>query len=126
MAAGKVRPSEPQGQAGGCDPLRPEPLGGLSLSFDDGRIEIDSNTLERAIRPLASNWKNALFAGSNGGGEHRAVIAALVMICKLVGVEPQAYLADVITSIVEGHPQRRLDDLLPWTYPATPVLRAVA
>lgn len=89
---------------------------GLSQSLDDGRVEIDSNVVERAIRPLALNRKNALFAGSNGGGQHWAVIASLVETCKLVGVEPQAYLADVITSIVEGHPQRHLDDLLPKTY----------
>ena len=99
---------------------------GLCLFLDDGRVEIDSNVVERAIRPLALNRKNALFAGSDGGGEHWAVIASLVETCKLIGVEPQAYLADVITRIVEGHPQRRLDDLLPWAYPATPALKAVA
>ena len=70
--------------------------------------------------------KNALFAGSDGGGQHWAVIASLIETCKLVGVEPQAYLTDVITRIVEGHPQRRLDDLLPWIYPAMPALKAVA
>ena len=99
---------------------------GLSRFLDDGRIEIDSNTVERAIRPIALNRKNALFAGSDGGGEHWAVIASLVETCKLNGVEPQAYLADVITRIVNGHPQRRLDELLPWAYPATPALKAVA
>lgn len=99
---------------------------GLSLFLDDGRVEIDSNVVERAIRPLALNRKNALFAGSDGGGEHWAVIASLIETCKLVGVEPQAYLADVITRIVDGYPQRRLDDLLPWVYPATPALKAVA
>jgi len=99
---------------------------GLSLFLDDGRIEIDSNTVERAIRPLALNRKNALFAGSDGGGQHWAVIASLIETCKLVRVEPHAYLADVITRIVEGHPQRRLDELLPWAYPAMPALKAVA
>lgn len=99
---------------------------GLSLFLDDGRVEIDSNTVERAIRPLALNRKNALFAGSDGGGEHWAVIASLIETCKLNGVEPQAYLADVIIRIVEGHPQRRLDELLPWAYPSTPTLQAVA
>ncbi len=62
---------------------------GLSLFLDDGRVEIDSNTVERTIRPLALNRKNALIAGSNGGGEHRAVITSLIETCKLVGVEPQ-------------------------------------
>ena len=99
---------------------------GLSLFLDDGRTEIDSNTMERTIRPLAFNRKNALFAGSDGGGEHWAVIASLIETCKLIGVEPQAYPTDVMTRIVEGHPQRRLDELLPWAYPSTPTLPAVA
>ncbi len=99
---------------------------GLSLFLDDGRVEIDSNVVERAIRPLALNRKNALFAGSDGGGQHWAVIASLIETCKLVGVEPHASLADVVTRIVEGHPQRRLNDLLPWAYPAMPSLKPVA
>ena len=100
--------------------------GGLSLFLEDGRVEIDSNTVERAIRPLALTRKNALFAGSDGGAEHWAVVASLIETCKLIGVEPQAYLADVIARIVNGHPQSRLDDLLPWAYPPTPALKAVA
>jgi transposase len=56
---------------------------GLTRFVDDGRIEIDSNTVERAIRPIALNRKNALFAGSDGGGEHWAVIASLIETCKL-------------------------------------------
>ena len=67
---------------------------GLARFLDDGRIELDSNTVERAIRPLALNRKNSLFAGSDGGGEHWAVIASLIETCKLNDVEPQAYLAD--------------------------------
>ena len=57
---------------------------------------------------------------------HWAVIASLVETCKLIGVEPRAYLADVITKIVTGHPQSRLDELLPWAYPTTPALKAAA
>jgi transposase len=91
---------------------------GLSRFLDDGRIEIDSNVVERAIRPIALNRKNALFAGSDGGGEHWAVIASLIETCKLVGVEPQTYLADVITKIVNGHPNNRIDELLPWAHAA--------
>ena len=100
--------------------------GGLSLFLDDGRIEIDNNVVERAIRPLALNRKNALFAGSDGGAEHWAVIASLIETCKLLAVEPHGYLADVITRIVNGHPQTRLDALMPWAYPAAPNLPAVA
>src|SRR5215204_4020961 len=99
---------------------------GLGLFLDDGRIEIDSNVVERSMRPLALTRKNALFAGSDGGAAHWAVIASLVETCKLVGVEPRAYLADVISRIVTGHPQSRLDELLPWAYPTTPDLKAAA
>jgi len=74
---------------------------GLCLFLKDGRIEIDNNVVERAIRPIALTRKNALFAGS----EHWAVIASLIESCKLLGVEPHGYLADVITRIVNGHPQ---------------------
>jgi transposase len=91
---------------------------GLSRFLDDGRVELDSNTVERAIRPIALNRKNALFAGSDGGGAHWAVLASLVETCKLNRVEPQAYLADVLSRLVNGHPNSRLDDLLPWAYVA--------
>lgn len=98
---------------------------GLSRFLDDGRVEIDSNVVERAIRPIALNRKNALFAGSDGGGEHWAVIASLVETCKLNAVDPQAYLGDVIARIVAGHPQSQIDGLLPWAYAPQP-LKAVA
>ena len=99
---------------------------GLTLFLDDGRVEIDTNVVERAIRPLALNRKNALFAGSDSGAEHWAVIASLVETCKLTGVEPLGYLTDVISQIVNGHPQSRIDELLPWAYPSTTALKAVA
>ena len=99
---------------------------GLCLFLEDGRVEIDNNAVERAIRPLALNRKNALFAGSDGGAEHWAVIASLIETCKLLGVEPHAYLAEIITRIVNRHPQSRLDDLLPWAYPTMPQFKAVA
>ncbi|TGP52551.1 IS66 family transposase [bacterium M00.F.Ca.ET.230.01.1.1] len=98
---------------------------GLTRFLDDGRIEIDSNVVERSIRPIALNRKNALFAGSDGGGEHWATIASLIETAKLNGVDPYAYLADVITRIVAGHPQSQIDDLLPWVYARAP-LKAVA
>lgn len=75
---------------------------------------------------MALTRKNALFAGSDGGAEHWATIASLIETCKLIGVEPFRYLADVITRIVDGHPNSRLDDLLPWAYDAAPELKAVA
>src|SRR5690606_26250057 len=76
---------------------------GLGRFLEDGRVEIDSNVVERSIRPIALNRKNALFAGSDGGGEHWATIASLIETAKLNGVDPYAYLADVITRIVAGH-----------------------
>jgi transposase len=99
---------------------------GLGLFLDDGRVEIDNNVVERAIRPLALTRKNALFAGSDGGAEHWAVIASLIETCKLINVEPYRYLADVITRIVEGHPNSRLDELLPWAYANPQEFKAVA
>jgi transposase len=99
---------------------------GLTRFLDDGRIEIDSNVVERSIRPIALNRKNALFAGSDGGGQHWAIIASLIETCKLCGVEPHAYLEDVITKIVNRHPNSKIDDLLPWAYLADPALKAVA
>ena len=99
---------------------------GLTRFLDDGRIEIDTNILERAIRPIALNRKNALFAGSDGGGEHWAIIASLVETCKLNAIDPQSYLADVITRIVNGHPNSHIDELLPWAYAPIPDLKAVA
>ena len=64
--------------------------------FDDGRIEIDSNTVERSMRPVALNRKNALFAGSDHGAENWAMLASLTETCKLHRVNPQAYLTDVL------------------------------
>jgi hypothetical protein len=89
---------------------------GLCRFIEDGRVEIDSNVVERAIRPLALNRKNALFAGSDGGGEHWAILASLIETCKLNGVDPEAYLTDVFERLVADHPANRLDDLLPWNW----------
>ena len=97
---------------------------GLNLSLEDGRVEMDSNIVERSIRPIALNRKNALFVGSDGGGDHWAVLALLIETCKLNGVDPRGYITDVITRIVQGHPNSRLDALLPWAYVAP--IRAVA
>ena len=91
---------------------------GLIRFLADGRIEIDSNVVERAIRPIALNRKNALFAGSDGGAEHWAILASLIATAKLNGIDPQAYLADILARIASGHPINRLDELLPWTWAA--------
>lgn len=95
---------------------------GLVLFLEDGRIELDNNSVERSIRPLALSRKNALFAGSDQGGEHWAVIAALIETCKLNKVNPEAWLTQTAhetcsgsqqpaarrTHAVELHPRRGL------------------
>jgi transposase len=91
---------------------------GLNRFLDDGRIEIDSNTVERSMRPIALNRKNALFAGSDEGAENWAMLASLIETCKLHGVNPEAYLTDVLTRLVNGWPNSRLADLLPWAWAA--------
>jgi transposase len=99
---------------------------GLTRFVDDGRIEMDSNIVERSMRPIALNRKNALFAGSDGGGEHWAILASLIETCKLCTVDPQAYLTDALTKIANGHPNRDIDDLLPWAYAPKAGLKDVA
>jgi transposase len=89
---------------------------GLARFLEDGRIEIDSNVVERAIRPIALGRKNHLFAGSDDGGEHWAVIASLIETCKMNDVDPQLYLRDVLSKIVARHPMSRVDELLPFAY----------
>jgi len=89
---------------------------GLTRFLHDGRIELDTNPVERAIRPVALGRKNHLFAGSDGGGERWAIICSLIETCKLNGVEPYAYLRDVLTRMVDEHPINRLDELLPWAW----------
>ena len=89
---------------------------GLGFFLDDGRVEIDNNTVERAIRPIALNRKNALFAGHDRGGVHWGIMASLIETCKLNAVDPQAYLASVLSRLVNGWPMRKIDDLMPWAY----------
>jgi len=91
---------------------------GLARFLDDGHLELDTNTVERAMRPIALNRKNALFAGGDEGGEHWAILATLIECCKLAAVEPKAYLTDILTRLVAGHLQSRLDELTPWGWKA--------
>lgn len=89
---------------------------GLCRFLDDGRIELDSNTVERSIRPLTLNRKNALFAGSDDGGDNWAVIASLIETAKLNRVDPHAWLTDTLTRLAGGHHINALGDLMPWAY----------
>lgn len=88
----------------------------LCRFLDDGRIELDTNTVERAIRPIALGRKNHLFAGSEGGAERWAVVVSLLATAKLNDVEPYSYLKDVLTRMTNGHPMSRIDELLPWNW----------
>src|SRR5215208_2032632 len=69
-----------------------------------------------ALRPVALSRKNALFAGSDEGGANWAAIASLIETCKLNGVDPQAYFTDLLTRLINGWPQARIDDLMPWNF----------
>jgi transposase len=89
---------------------------GLCLFLTDGRIELDNNAVERTIRPIALNRKNALFAGHDAGAQNWAVIASLIETCKLNGIEPHGYLSDTLTAIAQGHKQADIKELLPWNF----------
>jgi len=96
----------------------------LTRYVDDGRLEISNNAAENAIRPLKLGAKNWLFLGSDAGGERAAIFYTLIRTAKLNGVEPEAYLREVLTCIGE-HPINRIDELLPWNV-ARPATRSVA
>jgi hypothetical protein len=87
---------------------------GLKRFLEDGRVDMDNNAVERAIRPVVLSRKNALFASGDDGGRRWADLASLVGTCKLNGVDPQRYLTDLLTRLVEGWPNSRIDELMPW------------
>ena len=87
---------------------------------DDGRIEIDNNAAERALRAVALGRKNYLFVGSDAGGERAAAIYSLVGSAKLNDLNPQAYLTHVLERIAD-HPINRVEELLPWNVSLNPL-----
>jgi transposase len=89
---------------------------GLLRYLTDGRIEIDSNTVEREVRTHALTRKNALFAGHDLGAAAWAMHISFMNTCKLNGVDPQAWLSDVLTKLVNLWPASRIDELMPWAY----------
>jgi len=86
---------------------------------EDGHIEIDNSAAERSLRGVALGRKNYLFAGSDAGGERAAAIYSLIGSAKLNGLDPEAYLRNVLTHIAD-HPISRIDQLLPWNINITP------
>ena len=85
----------------------------LELYCDDGRLEIDNNSAERALRAVALGRKNYMFAGSDAGGERAATIYSLIGTAKLNEINPETYLRDVLSRIAD-HPINRIEELLPW------------
>lgn len=81
----------------------------------DGQICLSNNAAERALRGIALGRKTWLFAGSDRGGERAALIYSLLITAKINGVDPQAWLADVLARIAE-HPAHRLNELMPWNW----------
>jgi len=89
---------------------------GFRLFLGDGRVDMDSNLVENAIRSPAMNRRNALFAGHDEGGRNWARFASLIGTCKTRGVEPYAYLRDLFTKLANRHLDKNIDALMPWTY----------
>lgn len=102
----------PRGEAD----LHPPTLGQVAdHASHDGRVEIDSS-VENLIRPIVLTHKNVLFAGHDEGGRLWASIASLIATAKINGIEPFAYLKATLEAVAAGHPQARIDDLLPWNF----------
>ncbi len=97
----------------------------LARYAEDGRLEIDNNRAENTLRGVALGRKNWLFAGSDAGGERAALIYSLIETCKLNGLDPCAYLRDVLSGIAD-HPIKRIDELLPWNWQARQMLETGA
>lgn len=94
------------------------------LFLDDGRVAIDNNPAERALKPIGIGRKNWLFAGADTGAETLARAMTIIETAKMNGLDPQAYLTDVLTRI-NDHKINRIDELLPWNWvPLAPMAQA--
>jgi len=92
---------------------------GLTAFLEDGRIEIDSNTVERTMRPIGLGRRNSLFAGSCGGAESWAILASLLQTARLNGLDPYTWLNDVLERMISGEVKsHQLDQLLAWNWKA--------
>ena len=96
----------------------------MTRFLDDGRVCLSNNAAERALRGIAIGRHNWTFAGSDRGGERAAAIYTLIETCKLCGVDPRAWLADVLSRLPNS-PASRIEDLLPWNWrKSTPAAKA--
>jgi transposase len=92
---------------------------GLTLFLDDGRLEIDNNTVERTMRSIGVGRHNALFAGSEGGAKNWAILASLTSTARLNGVDAQTWLTDALQRLVSGSTKiNQIHELLPWNWKA--------
>ena len=96
---------------------------GFTLFLEDGRVCLSNNAAERGLRGIALGRKSWLFCGSDRGGQRAAAMYSLIVTAKMNGVDPQAWLTDVLSRIAT-HPAHRLDELLPWNW--TPRASAIA
>ncbi len=125
-AAGAGSARLPAGEGARLLP-RPRPLQGIqyllkrwtafTLFLEDGRVCLSNNAAERTLRGIALGRKSWLFCGSDRGGHRAAAMYSLIVTCKMNGVDPQVWLADVLARIA-AHPAHRVDELLPWTWKA--------
>src|ERR671920_921815 len=87
----------------------------FTLFLEDGRVCLSNNAAERGLRGIALGRKSWLFCGSDRGGRRAAAMYSLIITAKMNGVDPQAWLADVLARIA-NHPASRLHELLPWNW----------
>jgi hypothetical protein len=129
----EVFSSDASGHSSPPDPSEVLPAGARAAGWGSNPPHRDTfgqgthtNTVERAIRPIALGRKNSLFAGSDGGARHWAIVASLVATAKLNGVEPLAWLTDVLERMVSGRTRaNELAQLLPWSWKAQQLADAV-
>ncbi|WFU20614.1 transposase [Bradyrhizobium sp. CB3481] len=91
----------------------------MTRFLEDGRLELDTNPVENAIRPVCLTRKNALFAGHEVGPENWVLLASIVATCKLSDVNSAAYIAETLEAIIDCHPHNRIEDLRPWQFRKT-------
>lgn len=92
---------------------------GLTRFMDDGRVELDTNVVERCIKPQALTRKNSLFSATHEGAENWAVIASLLQTCRLNDIDPFAWTLATLTKLAQGHGSKNLDQLMPWNFSKT-------